>query len=73
MNNLISYLSGIVLALFGLVGLYFCGKRRGAKDERQHVLEETLKVVNEVKKTTDAVDAMPNNAVRDSLREFTRD
>ena len=73
MNKLISYLSGVVVAFLGLVGFYFFGKKQGSDIEKQKNIQDTLKVANEFKKTSDEVAAMSNSAVDDELRKAARD
>ncbi|MFA5030671.1 MAG: hypothetical protein WC495_03720 [Patescibacteria group bacterium] len=73
MNKIISYISAGVTFIIGMIGMYFAVKKKGANEEKQKNIEQTLKVVNEVKKQTNVVDNMSTSSVRDSLREFTRD
>jgi hypothetical protein len=73
MNKIISYISTGIAFIIGMIGMYFAVKKKGANEEKQKNIEQTLKVVNEVKKQTNAVDDMSASAVRDELQQYTRD
>lgn len=71
-EKIIGYVSGFFAIVLGFMSLFIFAKNKGIKEEQQKNIEQTLKVVNEAKKESNAVDRLSNTDTREQLREFTR-
>lgn len=71
---MISSILGIIFgAIMALVGAFLYGSKKGRDQLENDTNKKVIKEAYNAKKTSDDVNSLSNDDVRDKLREFTRD